>query len=95
MADRQAVFVGFASGVSVQREFPNFSRSASLHFLFHSGMRDNQPAVVQHVMADQAEQEFGDFRAKPIFYGIGKRVDFRKCFIQPVGDGDILSPEFS
>ena len=54
VAHRQAELVGLAGGVAVQRERAHPARGAAVVRLLEPGVRDDQPAAVQHVVADQA-----------------------------------------
>ena len=57
VADREAVLVGLAGGVAVQRERPDPARAAAVVGLLEPGVRDHQPAVVEDEVADQPVHE--------------------------------------
>ena len=53
----QAVFVRLPGRVAVEGKVPHLARAASLHVGGQAGVRDDQLAVVEHVVADQAVDE--------------------------------------
>ncbi len=57
VAHRQAVLVGLAGGLAVEREGADPARRPSLVLLLEPGVRDDQPPVVEHVVADQPVDE--------------------------------------
>ena len=62
--DGQPELVGLAGGLAVEGEFADPARAASLHLLLHPGVRHDQPAVVEHVMAHQIVEEVGQILAE-------------------------------
>ena len=53
-ADRQPELVGLAGRVAVQGELAHGARAAALHLGLEPGMGDDELAVVEHVVADEA-----------------------------------------
>jgi len=64
VAHGQAVLVGLAGRLAVQREVAHARRRAALVGLLHARVRDDEPAVVEHGMADEALEEVADLVAK-------------------------------
>ena len=62
----EAELVDLAGGLAVHAEAAHRARRAPLHLLLETGMSDDQPTVVEHVMADQRIEPFahrpGEFR---------------------------------
>ena len=65
VADGQPVLACFAGRLTVEGELAHLARATTLHLRPQAGVRDDQPAIVEHVMADQAVDEGG--------YLLGKR----------------------
>src|SRR5215471_15382972 len=59
----QSELVGFARGFAVEAKLPNRTRTAAMHFLPQAGVRDDQPATVENVVADESIQKRREFRA--------------------------------
>jgi hypothetical protein len=57
IADRQAVLVGLAGRLAVEREAAHPAGGPALVGLLEPGVRDHEPAAVEHVVADQALDE--------------------------------------
>ena len=58
-AHGQPELVGLARCLAVQSEIADTARGAALHLLFETRVRDDEPAIVEHVVTDQAVQELG------------------------------------
>ncbi len=56
VAHRKPVLVGLAGGVAVEGEGTDRARGPTLQFLGQAGVGDDQPAVVEHVVADQGRR---------------------------------------
>jgi hypothetical protein len=57
VADGEAVLVGLAGGLAVQGELADGAGAAALQALGEAGVGDDQLAVVEHVVADEAVDE--------------------------------------
>ena len=79
--DRQAVGIELAGGFAVQAEIPHPHGASSDVFLLEAGMRRDQLAVIENIVADQAVQEFSNLRLK----FISLRVHFRNGQIDAMG----------
>ena len=64
VADGQAELVGLAGRLAVEGEVPHLARAPPLHLLLHPGVGDDQLAVVEDVVADQAVEEVGELVAE-------------------------------
>ena len=64
VAHRQAELVRLAGRLAVQGEVPHLARAAPLHLCLHAGVGNDQLAVIEDVMADQAVEELGQFLAE-------------------------------
>ena len=85
VADGQPELVGLARRFAEQREVPHLGRPAPLHLRLHAGVRDDEPAVVEDVVADEAVQ-------KLLHVGAELRrllFEFRQRPVEPVRDGDV------
>ena len=63
-ADGQAELVGLAGRLAVEGEVPHLARAPALHLLLHPGVGDDELAVVEDVVADQAVEEVGQLRCR-------------------------------
>ena len=89
VADRQPEFVRLPGGFPVQRERPDRSRGAAVHFLPQARMGDHQPPAVQHVVADQAVQE-GDHLGPEL---LRRGLQLRQRLGQAMGDLDVAAAQ--
>ncbi len=92
-ADRQPELVGLAGRVAVQRELADGPRAAALHLGLQPRMGDDELAVVEDVVADQAIQprleRFDEGRS----IVRRQRLDLGEALGQAVGDLDVSSLE--
>ena len=58
-SDRQTELIGFTGGLAEERKLAHLAGASALHRLFHSRVRDDQFAIVENVVADQAIEKFG------------------------------------
>ena len=58
VANGQAELVRLSGCLAKQGEIPHFGRPATLHFLLHAGVRHDETPIVEHVVADEAIEEF-------------------------------------
>ena len=93
VAHRQAELVGLAGRLAVQGEVPHLARAAALHLLLHAGMGDDQLAVVEDVVADQAVEELGQLLAERLANVVGQGVDLGQRLGQAVRDLHVLAAE--
>ncbi len=83
----QAEFVGFARGFTVQRELAHASRRAALIFLLESCVRDDETAVVEHVVAHESVDEALDLLQER---GI-LAVELGECFGESMRDAYVAA----
>ena len=60
VADGQAELVGLAGRLAVEGEVSDPARAAPLHLRLHPGVGDDELAVVEDVVADEAVEEAGE-----------------------------------
>ena len=73
------------SGLAEQCEITYFRGPAALHLLLHARVRDDQTALVEHVVADQAVDEF--LHLGPELRSL--LFELRQRLVQTVCDGDV------
>jgi hypothetical protein len=66
-----------------------------LHFSLHSGVGDNQLAVVEDVVADEAIEELFEFLAEGFTNVVRQGVDLGKALCQTVGNPHIFAAQLA
>src|SRR5262249_60477583 len=90
-ANGQADFVRLAGRLAEQGEVSGLCGAPSLHLRLHAGMRDDQPAVVEDVVADETVDEIPNGRAELRRL----EIQFSQRAIETVRDGYVASLQLS
>lgn len=94
-ADREAELVGLAGRLAIKREVADLSGTATLHLLLQPGVRDDQLAVVVHVVADQRVQEAHYLACRSVAALLRKRLELCERSVEPMRDRDVTAAELA
>ena len=87
VANGQAELVRLSGCLTEQGEIPHFGRPATLHFLLHAGVRHDEMPIVEHVVADEAIEEFLHLCAE--LWRL--QIQLRQGSIEAVADRDVAA----
>jgi hypothetical protein len=87
--DRQAILVRFSRGLTIQAELAYGTGASTLELLPEAGVRHDELAVVEHVVAHQIIDERGDAFAE----GSGGRGELIDGFLQTVAELHVLAAQ--
>src|SRR4029077_15142737 len=73
VADRKSELVRLACRFTIESAVAHLPRSASLHLGLHAGVREDQSAAIEHVVAHELVQEIRSTIAKPLIFSLELR----------------------
>lgn len=88
-ADGQAVLVGLAGRLAVEREVANAARAAPLHVGAHPGVRHDEPPAVEDVVAHERVE-----KGRHLLHELRRLLlELRNRLGEPVGEAHVLPSE--
>ena len=92
---RKAKLIGFAGRFAIEGKFPYLTRATPLHFSLHPGVSDDEFAVVENIVANEAVNEFGRRLCEAFPDAFGQRLHFGDGLGQTMLDLHLPALEFA